>query len=435
MPVSALILQEVLGIIMVAAELSTGLGAIMTRAELTETIRNGENSFVEFKLDSIENFKLARELVAFANAGGGRVLLGVTDDGTVAGITRPNLEEWVMTTCRDKIRPELVPYFQYIQDVEPGKGVGIVTVLRGATVHALWHNGHRTYFTRVGSQSRDASQTELRRIFQQRGELRAEIMPVSGTSIKNLDFLRLLDCFSRARRQETPDDNDKEGWQTLLVNTELLSEEEGACTMAGLLLFGEKPTRFIPHAAVDAAAYPGTEKDYSALERMAMRNPLTALFRKNETLKVVDPGLVEEVVYFVRRNTGVTSYLQDAIRIDRPAYPEEVVREAIVNALVHRDYTMSGTTIEVSVYSDRIEIISPGRLPNGITPARMRAGCRSTRNQLLVDTMRDYTYLEHTGLGVPRKLIKGMLAHNGTEPDLIEQDERFIVRLWKQKKA
>ena len=103
-----------------------------------------------------------------------------------------------------------------------------------------------------------------------------------------------------------------------------------------------------------------------------------------------------------------------------------------VNALVHRDYLLSGTDIELSIYEDRIEIISPGRLQNGITPTRMRTGCRSARNQLLKDVMRDYGYLEHMGMGVPRKIVRGMLEHNGTEPDLVEDGERFIVRLWKR---
>ena len=88
----------------------------------------------------------------------------------------------------------------------------------------------------------------------------------------------------------------------------------------------------------------------------------------------------------------------------------------------------------ISIYVDRLEVISPGRLPNGITPDRMRTGCRSARNQLLKDVMRDYGYLEHMGMGVPRKIVRGMRELNGTEPDLIEDGERFIVRLWKESK-
>src|ERR1019366_8463794 len=87
-------------------------------------------------------------------------------------------------------------------------------------------------------------------------------------------------------------------------------------------------------------------------------------------------------------------------------------------------------TTELAIYSDRLEIISPGRLPNGITPNRMRTGCRAARNQLLKDVMRDYGYLEHMGMGIPRKIIHGMRVHNGTEPGLVEDQEQFILRLF-----
>ena len=92
----------------------------MTKTDLLEAIQNGENSGVEFKRDTIDNRSLAKELVAFANLGGGRVLLGLEDDGAIVGTTRSRLEEWVMTACRDKIRPEIIPYFEAIRDVRAG---------------------------------------------------------------------------------------------------------------------------------------------------------------------------------------------------------------------------------------------------------------------------------------------------------------------------
>jgi ATP-dependent DNA helicase RecG len=145
---------------------------------------------------------------------------------------------------------------------------------------------------------------------------------------------------------------------------------------------------------------------------------------------LVENGLVEQALDFVRRNTGSTAVLEDgARRVESPAWPPEVLRETVVNALIHRDYLLSSTDIELAIYSDRLEVISPGRLPNGITPARMRTGCRAARNQLIKDIMRDYGYLEHMGMGVPRKIIRGMKAHNGTDPELIDEDERFTVRL------
>jgi len=402
----------------------------MTKTELLELIKNGENSGIEFKRDTIDNRALAKELVAFANLRGGRVILGIDDDGSVPGVTRDRLEEWVMTTCRDKIRPELIPYYEIIRDVEPGKDVAVVQVDRGWAVHHVWHNNHRTYYIRVGTQSREASAEELERLFQQRGAFRLEVRGVSGSSADDFDYRRLNDYFQRIRSQETPGMDDTNAWQNLLVNTEFLVEGEDTipATVAGLLLFCANPNRFLPQAGIDAVAYPGKEKDYTAKERLAIRGPMTALFGSDG---LVENGLVEQAVEFTRRNTEVSASLADgARREERWLYPEEAIRETIVNALVHRDYLLSGTTVELSIYADRLEVISPGRLPNGITPQRMITGCRSARNQLLKDVMRDYGYLEHMGMGVPRKIVKEMQKHNGTSPDLVEDEERFLVRLW-----
>lgn len=116
---------------------------------------------------------------------------------------------------------------------------------------------------------------------------------------------------------------------------------------------------------------------------------------------------------FVRRNLPVGASLDAGQRVDARALPEEPIREAVVNALVHRDWLLSGTNVQLSIFSDRLEVTSPGRLPNGITPDRMRAGTRAARNQLLKDVMRDYHYLEHMGMGVSRKIVAGMRSFNG----------------------
>jgi len=398
-----------------------------TLTDLLDMISNGENSGVEFKRDVVANHDLAKELVAFSNLSGGKVLLGVENDGAISGITRPrpDVEEWVMTACRDKIRPGIIPFFEIVRDVEPGKDVAIVSVTRGYDVHSLWHNNRNTYFIRVGTESREPSPEELGRLFQQRGTFRAELRPVSGATIADLDSRRLRDYFGRIRQQDVPADEDEAGWRTLLVNTEIMIEE--GVTVGGILLFGTTPNRFLPHAGIDAVAFPGTEKDYAARERAALRGPMTPLL--NAGGQVVENGLVEQALEFVRRNTPVGAVIEEGRRIERSTYPHEVLREAIVNALIHRDYLLTSTDIELAVYSDRLEIVSPGRLPNGITPERMRAGTRAARNQLLKDVMRDYRYLEHMGMGIPRKIIAGMQRHNHTTPELIEDGERFILRL------
>ncbi len=399
----------------------------MTRTELLEMIHNGENSGVEFKRDVIQNHDLAKELVAFANFQGGVVLLGVEDDGSVSGITRDNPEEWVMTACRDKVRPGLIPFYEVVKDVEPGRDVAVVRVSRGFDVQTLWHNNKNAYYIRVGTQSREPSPEELSRLFQQRGTFRAELRPVSGAVFADLDLRRLKNYFVRVRQQDVPADDDEAGWATLLFNTEIMVED--GITVSGMLLFGRTPNRFLPQAGIDAAAFPGNSKDYGARERSALRGALTPLL--SDADEIVEAGLVEQALAFVQRNTAVAGHLEEggARREEVSAFPREAVREAVVNALVHRDYLLSSTDIELTIYVDRMEIVSHGRLPNGITPARMLSGCRAARNQLIKDVMRDYRYLENSGMGVPRKIVKCMREHNGTEPVLIEDGERFILRL------
>ena len=311
--------------------------------------------------------------------------------------------------------------------MQPGVNVAIVRVPRGFNVHSRWHNNRHAYYIRVGTQSREPTPEELSRLFQQRGTFRAELRPVSGSTIDDLDRRRVKDYFERVRQQDVPADGDEAGWRTLLANTEIMVED--GASLSGILLFGNAPNRFLPQAGIDAAAFPGLEKDYAAKERRVLRGPMTPLMDRHGA--VLEAGLVDQALEFIRRNTPISASLEDgARRIERPAYPDEAVREAVVNALVHRDYLLANTDVELATYRDRLEIISPGRLPNGITPERMRAGTRAARNQLLKDVMRDYGYLEPMGMGVPRKIVRGMREHNETDPDLVEEGERFIVRLF-----
>ncbi len=398
-----------------------------TRTELLEIIANGESSGVEFKRDVLQTQDLAKELVAFSKLEGGMVLLGVDDDGTVVGLTRDRLEAWVMTACRDKIRPGIIPYFETVRDVRPGADVAVVRVRRGVDLHSRWHHNRHDYYIRGGTQSREATPQELARLLQQRGAFRADLRPVSGSTLNDLDRRRLGDYFARVRQQDVPADGDEAGGRTLLVNTEFMVED--GASLSGMLLFGSAPNRFLPQAGIDAAAFPGSEKDYAARERRALRGPMVPLMGGRGD--ILETGLVEQALEFVKRNTSVTAVLESgARRVERPTYPDEAVRETVVNALIHRDYLLANTDVELTVYRDRLEIVSPGKLPNGVTPERMRTGVRAARNPLLKDVMRDYGYLEHMGMGVPRKIVRGMREHNGTDPDLVEEGERFIVRLF-----
>jgi len=125
---------------------------------------------------------------------------------------------------------------------------------------------------------------------------------VSCSSADDLDYRRLNDYFQRIRSQETPNTDDADAWQNLLLKTEFLIEEDDRkpATVAVLLLFCANPNRFLPQAGIDAVAYPGQEKDCAAKERLSIRGPMTALFGSEG---LVENGLVEQAVELVRRNT------------------------------------------------------------------------------------------------------------------------------------
>jgi ATP-dependent DNA helicase RecG len=429
----------------------------MNRAELAELIHNGENSGVELKRDDVVPERLAKEMAALLNLEGGHILLGVEKDGTVSGLTRelPKAEEWVMEVARAHLRPAAIPFWETL-DWGEGKMVGVVSLPADAPDKPYKAKRGSAWVTqiRVGTTSRDATNDEEARLYMQSGRLQYDRRPVPGSTLDDLDLRRLVNYFQHVRRQNCPDPADREEWLRLLVNTELMVEDRGRAvpSAAGLLLFGTRPKRYLPQAGVTAVAYTGTEKAYDARARQTLIGPVVSLFPtpesgvasvypsqtngfSNET-GVSEAGVIEQTLDFVRRNIEVSASIDErGQRLERWDYPLEAVREAIVNAIAHRDYTITVTDIELSLYADRLEIISPGRLPNTVTVPKMRAGYRASRNELIKEVLRDDRYIEATGLGVPRKIIEGMRVHNGTEPDLVEEEHRFIVRLWKERRT
>lgn len=403
--------------------------------EVADIIEKGENSGVEFKRDDIRPEKLAKEISALSNLEGGHIILGVEDNGSVTGVLRPDMEEWIINICSNNIQPSLIPYIEMIPWADDKK-ICVISIPDDspdkpykARMGSRW-----VTFVRTGSISREATREEEQRLYQASGVVRYDIKPVPGSLLGDLDLDRLSNYFRDIREQYRPEKEDAELWETLLINTEIMVEsgERSIPTVAGMLLFGKDPNHYLPQAGISAVAYPGKDKDYETIEATVIRGPIVARFSEDNV--ILDTGIVERAIEFVRRNTRSSSYIKDGRRIDRTDYPEEAIRETVVNAIAHRDYTISVTDIELSIYSDRIEVISPGKLPNTITVERMKTGCRATRNELIKEVLRDYGYVDARGLGVPRKIIAGMKKHNGTEPDLVEDEYSFTLRLWKDKR-
>lgn len=406
----------------------------MNRADLAELIRSGESSFVDFKRDDLTPDGLAKALVAFLNHEGGHVFLGVEDDGSVSGLVRDakRAEEWVMQVGRDRVRPAIIPSWQPVR-WDDSTLVGVVSVPGDAPdkPYKAKRGGSRVTRVRAGTTTRDASLEEEERLYQRSGSLRYGVKPVIGSALGALDRRRLGDYFTRVLRGAAPATDDDDSWTSLLRNVDLLtgSSVPPTTTVDGMLLFGIEPRRYLPQSGIRALCFAGTDMDYAARDDQNLAGPLTPLIALDGS--VLEPGLVDRGIEFVRRNTSPVAYLDVGRRIDRWEYPLEVVRELLVNALVHRDYSILGTDVDLLVFSDRLEVRSPGRLPNTVTAEGMRRGMRYARNQMLVNVMRDYGYVEARGMGVRAKVIPGMREHNGTEPDLIEEEHRFTVRLWK----
>ena len=408
----------------------------MTKTELLEFIAQGENSEVEFKRDDIQRESLAKEMSALLNTEGGIILLGVEDNGEISGMSRDcqSAEEWLMHISQDCISPIVAPKFSFIT-MDDDKQVGVIELRAKrfkkpyrARIQKFW-----VAYVRVGSTSRKAFPSEEVRLYDYSEMVKYEKGPVPDMDMESLDWKRVLNYFKVILKRQPPELGETLKWRNILVNSDLLVEmgNDGFLTsVAGLLLFGKNPNRRLHQAGVLAVAFHDTEKDYNTIDEERIRGPLVSLFSDDHV--TVEGGVIDRSVDFVKRNMGGVARLKGARRHIEKSYPLDAVRESIVNAVVHRDYTKDSTDIEISLYSDRLEIISPGGLHNGVTVEKMKQGIvRETRNGLLRDILRDYLYVDHFGMGVRNRIIKSMREHNGTEPELIDANDRFTVRLWK----
>lgn len=402
----------------------------MNADQLQELISNGENSGVEFKRDDCRPEQLAREIVALANLRGGSILLGVEDDGAVTGIGRQKLEEWVMNVVATRVHPSILPFYEEIA-CEGGRRVAVVSFPQGSSKpYVVRHGGREEIYVRVGSTSRLATREQQATLFASGGLLHSEVLPVAGTSISTLDRLRLTDYLSRVLRDpEVP--TDEAGWLSRLEGLGFLVASDGRklATIAGLLMFGVSPRRYLRHAGFRVMVFEGRDVDSRALLDETMDGALPGLWRSDESgvphLAQQDQGLIERLASRLEPYITRESEVNGQFRRDREVlYPLEAVRELVVNALAHRDWTRA-IEAEIRVFSDRIEVLSPGGLHNSMTVAKMVAGQRFPRNPLMVEALRDYGYSDARGMGVRSKVIPLSRRWLGTEP-LFEATEDYL---------
>jgi len=413
----------------------------MTKSELLELIANGENSGMEFKRDDVRPEQLAKEIVALTNFQGGRILLGVEDDGAITGIQRTDLEHWVMDTVFGRtVHPMILPFYEEIQ-IDDQHRVAVITISQGTTKpYVVRHHGREDIYIRVGSTSRLATREQQARLFALGGMLHPELLPVSGSSLRDLSLERLTDYLATiVGDKELP--TSAVAWGERLCGLGFMAERQDGpplCTIAGLILFGYTPRRLLHQAGARWMAFQGPDKSYQALDDSVLDGPLVALWKTvpGGGREVAENGLIETLLAAMRPFVSVEAPEVDAsMRRERHwHYPLEALREAILNALAHRDWTRY-EEVEVARYADRMEVLSPGALQNSMTVEKMIAGQRSARNPLIVEILRDYGYVDARGMGVRNKIIPLLTERNGVAPAFQATEDYLKVTLFRGERA
>ena len=360
--------------------------------ELRTRLRLGEDSLWEFKEFEFRDDRpvspsrddLADEIGAFANAHGGTLLCGVADDGTVQGMTRAQLEcvgSLVVEVCRSSIEP---PLEVEVHKMElDGAALVVVEIPAGPAQH----QSKGRSFVRVGNSKQQMTSDERLRLAQRRSQARYmwfDEQPVPGTGFASLDPSSWRPLLS-AQGALNPE-------RALMQMGILRDDSDGVtrATVAGVLLCSASPDEWLPQARIAATRYDGVSQSSGQVDTRVITGPLYEQ--------------VAEAMAFVRRHNRVAARKTPA-RVDVPEYSDKAVFEGVVNAVVHRDYSISSSAIRLMMFDDRLEIVSPGSLPNGLTLDSM-ASRQVTRNEAIASTVQRMEAGKIDGAGERRFLVE-----------------------------
>ncbi|RPH50940.1 MAG: ATP-dependent DNA helicase RecG [Desulfobacteraceae bacterium] len=360
----------------------------MKKEQLLSLISLGEDSTRQFKSDVTNSDSLASEMAAFANSEGGTIFIGVVDDGSIPGLGQADvgrINQLISNAASHLVRSPLAVQTRNVR-ISPGRIVIVLTVPKGIDKPYFDKNG--VIWLKCGADKRRInSKEELRRLFQLSDQFHADELPTKA-KIDKLDKLRFRDFLRDVYKLDYPD---SAAARLRLLQNMNLATDEGNLNLAGVLLFAERPEWIKPQFIVKAIRYPGNEihvSDY--LDTEDFSGPLR---------KVFDDSLA-----FIMRNLHKVQAGRGVNAPGMPEIPESVFEELLVNALIHRDYLVSAS-IRLFIFDNRIEIISPGHLPNNLTVEKMRAGISNIRNPILVSFVAKGLLPYHgLGSGIKRAL-------------------------------
>jgi ATP-dependent DNA helicase RecG len=377
-----------------------------------EIIKNGQNARVAFLADT-ESKRIAETLVAFANTEGGTIVFGLNEEGEAAeNAIDSELLQKALKEADNYCNPAVVVGTWEENDGPKGK-VYTLQVPRSIELHAL---ADGRVLIRSGTSNRPLGGQEILRLASAKntGDFESEVVPGATKD----DFSRkMLDEYleKRAERTKRP----YNGKIDDLLREIGALDSEGNPTVSGILLFTEYPQQWLPQSSVVFAKFVGkTPRGENGLAGYSRREELTGPLSR----------LVEASWNLIWSEMAVSAVVKGLEREETFEYPQFAVREAIVNAICHRDYRLKGRRIEIRMYSDRMEVISPGGLPGFITVENIKDE-HFSRNPRLVNGLFQWGYIEELGLGIDR-MFEVMQQAGHKPPDFDARPYSFAVSLY-----
>jgi len=358
----------------------------METTELIDLLSRGEDSRQQFKTDMNNADALAAEIVAFSNTAGGRIFIGVNDDGSVRGLSGADvarLNMLIANVASQVVRPAVNPLTENVP--HPAGTVLVLSIAEGVNKPYMDKNG--AIWVKNGSDKRRAtSREELQRLFQQAGLVHADETPVAGLSAGDVDMPYFETFFEQQFGEPLAQHNQPS--PQLLTNMNLMNQ--GQLNVAGGLLFAKSPHYALPAFIVKAVAFVGTQiEDERYIDSRDIAGKLADVF--------------QQTLGFIVANTRAAQGEQGFNSPGQPEIPRIVWEELVANALIHRDYFVSAP-IRVLVFTDRVDIISPGHLPNNLTIENIKAGNSNMRNPILASFAAKLLPYRGLGSGLLRSL-------------------------------
>ena len=363
----------------------------MNAIELLDIISTGETSKVQFKREIDSDDSIAAELIAFSNSKGGMILFGIEDKkGTVLGLDYQQLQSYnnrIATIANDKVKPQIFLYTEVVSipSETDEKKILVVEVSEGIAKPYKDKNG--AIWIKQGSDKRRLTDNnEQVRLFQQSGILYLDEMIIPQTSIDDINFSKVEQYIKAIQKRET--DEEIEISETLLTNLNILKDSH--LTLGGLLFFANNPQKYRPAFCVKAISFFGNSiggTDY----------------RSSQDIEGTIPEIFEETMRFFKSNLHHIQAGQNFNSIGKLEVSQTALEELLQNALVHRDYSKN-SPVRVMIFDDRIEIVSPGSLPNSLTIENVKMGNAVVRNNLLVSYCSKLMNYRGFGSGITRAL-------------------------------